>query len=310
MNVKTILLAGSILVMGVALNSCQKKGCTDPEATNYDEKAKKDDNSCIKEDAPETQSTDDHNTMQREYDDILSTVEDVMKDYNDEMDKSGSQFQPSVSDTSCATVTLDTTYSTNGAKGRITIDFGTTNCIGLDGRSRRGKIHVDYTGRYRTVGTVITTTFEDFHVNDNKIEGTKTVTTQSREVYNVSVTGAKITFTDASTITWESERTRTWVGGNDTTLADMLNIWNDVYEISGTASGTGRFGRTFTVSIDQVTIKLQCWLSAIFHPVSGTITVSPQDLDDRVVDYGDGTCDKKGTITIGSDDPIEYNLDK
>ena len=307
---KIVLIGLTTILAGSILFSCQKKGCTDEAATNYDEKATKNDDSCeYPEPEPdpndtETQSTDDHNEAQREFDDVLSTVEDVMKNLDSEMDKSS---QSTMSDTTCATVSIDTAYATNGANGRITIDFGETNCEGKDGRNRRGIIYVEYTGKYRSPGTKITTTFDNFFVNDNQIEGTKVVETQSRDVYNVTVSNAKITFTDNTTITWESTRTRTWVEGNELTIADALNIWNDVYEINGTASGVGRYGRSFTVDIDQLTLKLECWLSAIFAPVSGTITVTPEGFNDRVLDYGDGTCDKKGTLTIGDNDPIEYD---
>ncbi|MEQ9187573.1 MAG: hypothetical protein RLP15_07545 [Cryomorphaceae bacterium] len=35
-----------LLIGAIALTSCSKKGCTDPTATNFDDKAKKEDNSC------------------------------------------------------------------------------------------------------------------------------------------------------------------------------------------------------------------------------------------------------------------------
>lgn len=48
MKIKLVTL--SIMVLSIALFSCKKEGCTDPIATNYDEDAKKDDNSCEYED--------------------------------------------------------------------------------------------------------------------------------------------------------------------------------------------------------------------------------------------------------------------
>ena len=43
---KQVIIALMAIIVGFAMNSCKKKGCTDDVATNYDEKAKKDDNSC------------------------------------------------------------------------------------------------------------------------------------------------------------------------------------------------------------------------------------------------------------------------
>lgn len=44
-------------VLGIALGSCKNKGCTDPNATNYSEDAKKDDGTCEYEDTPPVDST-------------------------------------------------------------------------------------------------------------------------------------------------------------------------------------------------------------------------------------------------------------
>ncbi len=43
-SIKSIFIASLVLTFG--LQSCKKKGCTDPKATNYSEDAKKDDGSC------------------------------------------------------------------------------------------------------------------------------------------------------------------------------------------------------------------------------------------------------------------------
>jgi hypothetical protein len=45
MKLNKIILAGIVLV-GLA-TSCKKEGCTNPEATNYDAEAEKDDGSCV-----------------------------------------------------------------------------------------------------------------------------------------------------------------------------------------------------------------------------------------------------------------------
>lgn len=47
---KVSMMIFAVAAMSVGTVSCNRKGCTNPDATNYDEKAKKDDGSCIVED--------------------------------------------------------------------------------------------------------------------------------------------------------------------------------------------------------------------------------------------------------------------
>ncbi len=53
MKKRNLLLAASILGLGLGMASCKKKGCTDPEATNYDSDAQRENGSCEYEDTGE-----------------------------------------------------------------------------------------------------------------------------------------------------------------------------------------------------------------------------------------------------------------
>ena len=55
-------------------------------------------------------------------------------------------------------------FDTSATPRTITLDFGDVNCTALNGRTRRGRIQVSYTGRYRDVGTEIIITPEDYNV--------------------------------------------------------------------------------------------------------------------------------------------------
>lgn len=46
MKIIKYLAIGSVLIASTSLTSCKKEGCTDSAAINYDESAKKDDESC------------------------------------------------------------------------------------------------------------------------------------------------------------------------------------------------------------------------------------------------------------------------
>jgi hypothetical protein len=196
----------------------------------------------------------------------------------------------------CATVTLDT----NIFPLTLTIDFGEENCLCQDGKYRRGKIIITFTGRYREPGTVITHNFENYYVNDKSVDGTKVVTNMGENengnlYFTIEVDGI-IQKEDGSTFTWNSSRVREWIQGSDT-----HNRWDDIYLITGTANGTRPNGLTWE---REIIIPLRVELACRFI-VSGSIELRPQDRPVRLLDYGSGDCDNEATVTI---DGVVYTI--
>jgi hypothetical protein len=188
------------------------------------------------------------------------------------------------------TIIIDTTSNPK----TILIDFGTDDCIGNDGRIRKGILHVSYSGRYREEGTVITITPENYTVNGNLVQGQKRIenlgTNSSGQLhFAISANGTVTAPGNAWSISWTANRTRTWVEGQST-----LNWLDDVYEITGSGSGVNRNGIPYTMTITQaLRAKLSCaWL------VSGSITLQPEDYEARYIDFGNGTCDSGFTVTV------------
>jgi len=182
----------------------------------------------------------------------------------------------------------------NAMPHTMLIDFGSVNCTGTDGRTRRGSIMVTFTGGYRDAGTVITITPQNYYVNNYKVQGTKSVTNmglnQDGHMYfNVSVAGT-ITAPDNSwTSTHNATRVRTWIAGEDTGTP-----FDDVYLISGNGNGVNRNGIAYTLAILQsLRIEIGCpWI------VSGSVAITPQDLAVRTVDFGNGSCDDDISVTV------------
>jgi len=197
----------------------------------------------------------------------------------------------------CATITIDTTTSPR----LITVDFGTSNCLCSDGRNRRGKILVSYTGAYRDSASTHTITFDNYFVNDNQILGSKTVTNNGHNaaghlVYSVQVNGQIIKASGGGTITWTSTRVREWIAGESTPT------WlDDSYLITGSASGTSAAGNSFTANITSALRRnIGCR-----HFVSGTIALTPAGKVTRYIDFGSGACDNQATVTINGN---VYNI--
>ncbi|MDW8297567.1 MAG: hypothetical protein RMJ97_11855, partial [Raineya sp.] len=143
------------------------------------------------------QSAVDNAQADAQFNDLDNIVSDVMIENNNNLRTTGEDIEErTLRFRNCGTVTINTATKT------IVIDFGTgTTCN--DGRTRRGKIIITYTGRYMTPGSVITTTTQDYFVNDVKVEGVKVVTnvTQPGQVptHTISVRNGKLTFPDGTT---------------------------------------------------------------------------------------------------------------
>lgn len=191
----------------------------------------------------------------------------------------------------CATITFDNTSNPK----KITVDFGSSNCLCNDQRTRRGKILITYSGAYRDSGTVISITFDQYFVNDNQVLGTKTITNNGRNSsgnlnYTVIVDG-KIKKANGDSVIWKSNRNNEWITGSDTPA-----LLDDVYLITGTASGVSSTGNSFTVTITKALRKEIGYK----HLVSGTMEIEPQGKLKRTLDFGDGTRDNKATLSIAN----------
>ena len=98
------------------------------------------------------------------------------------------------------------------------------------------------------------------------------------------------------TITWTSARTREFIAGASTPT------WtDDIYLITGTASGTSSKGNSFTAqTIDPIRKEMACYFI-----VSGSIEFIPSGKAVRVIDFGNGNCDNQATVTING---TVYNI--
>ncbi len=251
-----------------------------------------------------SQTAQDNSAAEEQFDDAKSTANDVA---------SNQAFATSLARTDdvsqvtgnygCANVTI----TPSGTGKKMIIDFGTGCIVNSEtGKTKKGKIIVTTTGPYLSVGTVITTTFDNYYVNDVKVDGihtsTNTTTNPSQPQFTIKVRDARLTFPDNTTRTWTADRVRTWVSG----FGDGI-LFNDVIEITGGSSGTNRSRENYTsVITSKLVVKTECWKSRIFKPVSGIITLNV-GTNVGTIDYGSGTCDNSFVITINS---RTYNISR
>ncbi len=199
----------------------------------------------------------------------------------------------------CVTVTITPTQSNTFPK-TVVMDFGSS--CNSHGHIRSGKIKTVYTGRLVEPGSSATTTFDNFKIDDIAVEGTHkitntTATGSTQRQFTITVTDGKLTKTNGDYEQWGTTRVVTQTEGNVTPTA-----LDDIFKITG--NGHGKVKReniiiNWTSEITEPLIKKYAcrWIS------KGIIKTVRQGLPANtnwvgVLDYGDGTCDSKATLTV------------
>ncbi|MEI2760247.1 MAG: hypothetical protein BWX95_02363 [Bacteroidetes bacterium ADurb.Bin141] len=236
----------------------------------------------------------------------MSLAENTMEEVTKMADQAGDYGQlmtyrnstsATVTAIGCAAVTIENVTATIK---KMTLDFGATDVTCMDGKRRRGKIFVQFEGNYRDANHEHTISFENYFVNDYKIEGTRKITnigkdSQNQTVFSINA-DINISNPNGKTMTWQSQRTRTWIAGENTTFnTDSINgVKDDIYSVTGSGSGKSFNGTTFSANITEpLIISLQCRFIT-----KGKAELSPGEQAIRYIDYGDGTCDAIAAITI------------
>jgi hypothetical protein len=245
---------------------------------------------CKKDDSTTTTTTSQEDLV---YGDEDARIEHVMNDAQtmaDQADIAGTLNLKGgdVLGSGCAIVTKDTNTKL------IIINFGKENCLCKDGRNRRGRIVVSYTGKYKDTGSVHSLSFDGYYVDDYKVEGIKTITNkgvnaQGLLYYSVGEDGTITSPDGKKIIRRTANRTRTWLKGESTVV-----VTDDEYSVTGNSTLKSSNGFEYTTTIEQALwIRTACnWIT------KGTVEINPAGYAARVLDYGNGGCDNEATLTV------------
>jgi hypothetical protein len=195
----------------------------------------------------------------------------------------------------CLTVTVHENENAEFWPRSWTLDWGTENCECLLGNTKRGKIHVNLSDWWRNEGSLREITFEDFYLNDNKMEGVKTILNTGKNengnlTFTKKIADAKLTYPDASEITWNCEKYSEQIEGGETFI-----FADDVWAVTGTGDGVNLDGKTYTMEIASALI----YHNGCFYPVSGVVEIAVEGEDLKTINYGEGECDNLVTVTVG-----------
>lgn len=193
-------------------------------------------------------------------------------------------------ETDCAEIS----FTPGDEVNKVVIDFG-DGCEGPDGKTRKGKVIVDYKGNWLVQGSLVTTVLQDFYIDGIKVEGTRVVNSfgyqNSTLTLKVQITGGKVIWPDETFLTRTSTRTHKMTIGQS---LDEIEL-----EVTGEAAGVTREGIEYVAeTVEPLLFKGSCRGNTIYLPVSGIKTITIPELPVLTVNYGAGDCDNKITVML------------
>ena len=173
----------------------------------------------------------------------------------------------------------------------LIINFGEDNFLHL-GHIKRGEIIIIYNKFLYDNGANISTTFTDFYINNNLVQGNIVLSNIgfnenenlefSLEINNLSLN------TENGIINLSGNYNKEMVEGFSTQYQYLDNI----FHVSGNATGNSVNNNSFNINIsDSIIYNLSCFQTSSCIITKGLTQVNPSIYDQRILDYGNGNCD-------------------
>ena len=241
-------------------------------------------------------------------DDIFNDVDGSVQDQIQELEANGFQTTTLKSDDdeyTCLVVTVDYPDSTRFPKV-ITLDYGTGCRVVYNGDTifKEGKIIITLTDHFFNPGAQRIITFEDFYVNEMKVEGLLTNTyvgpdENGMNEYNLKIEDGKLIFADEDGNRLEYTRE-----------ADFTKLWDradwpveDTVYLDGSMWGVTVEGLNYSREIVETLVMVHCPGYGRRWVIVDGIVVSTIGDSETTTDYSDGGCD--GTAGIFPAGPMQ-----
>jgi hypothetical protein len=166
----------------------------------------------------------------------------------------------------------------------VNTDFGLTEQVCKDSVIRKGKVTAKYYFKpsKKQLDSIRYTT-NDYYRNKVGVKGTKLVVFKDLNTVTITVKYAKILKPNGSVVTWSSERTRE-------------NISPGNFKITGYSFGTNASNKPYKLTIlNPLLVSYGC-----SYIQKGSVKLERTGKKDAMIEYGNGECDDKAKLTVGS----------
>ena len=191
----------------------------------------------------------------------------------------------------------------------LIINFGEENYLHL-GHLKRGEIISIYNKFIYNSNSQITTTFNNFYINNNLIQGKMYLENNGSNQngfpeFSLTVDSMSMYTNNGSIDISNGNYIKQLVSGYNTQYQYLDNI----YKLTGNAQGNSSNNNNFSLEIsDSLNMNLSCFESSTCIITEGTSRLIPDGYEERIINYGNNSCDCDINAVIGEDiHPIIIN---
>ena len=191
----------------------------------------------------------------------------------------------------------------------LIINFGEENYLHL-GHLKRGEIISIYNKFIYNSNSQITTTFNNFYINNNLIQGKMYLENNGSNQngfpeFSLTVDSMSMYTNNGSIDISNGNYIKQLVSGYNTQYQYLDNI----YKLTGNAQGNSSNNNNFSLEIsDSLNMNLSCFESSSCIITEGTSRLIPDGYEERIINYGNNSCDCDINAIVGEDiHPIIIN---
>ena len=191
----------------------------------------------------------------------------------------------------------------------LIINFGEENYLHL-GHLKRGEIISIYNKFIYNSTSQITTTFNNFYINNNLIQGKMYLENNGSNQngfpeFSLTVDSMSMYTNNGSIDISNGNYIKQLVSGYNTQYQYLDNI----YKLTGNAQGNSSNNNNFSLEIsNSLNMNLSCFESSSCIITEGTSRLIPDGYEERIINYGNNSCDCDINAVIGEDiHPIIIN---
>ncbi len=190
----------------------------------------------------------------------------------------------------CASLNYVSGDTLDIAQENVKFNMMFSNCYDLDGHLKNGTVKCNLSDYFINANATCNVTFYDFSIEGHQLNGSVFITKTGLNDYQLMLDNVTQQI-GTRYISYSGQVNYAFVrGANDTIISD------DILYVIDNGALLDRFGNLSNINNPSMARNLNCsWFS------SGLVEIVDKENNTQVLDFGNGSCDNKATITFNDE---------